>query len=67
MKNINLLMVIPNNNKHTHDFDNIYNKSIDFINHSNVIQMMLHGYIIQVLASIQQMINLNILTLNMNL
>jgi len=37
MKNINLLEIIPNNNKYTHDFDNIYNKSIDFINHSNVI------------------------------
>jgi len=36
-KYINLLEVTPNNNKHTHDFDNIYNKSIDFINHSNVI------------------------------
>jgi len=35
IKNINLLEVIPNNNKHTHDFDYIYNKSIDFINHSN--------------------------------
>jgi len=28
MKNINLLEVIPNNNKHIYDFDNINNKII---------------------------------------
>ena len=36
-ENINLLEIIQNNNKHTNDFDNVYNKSIDFNNHNKEI------------------------------
>jgi len=42
---INLLEVIPYNNKDTHDFDDINNKSIDYISNNKEI-MMLHGFMI---------------------
>lgn len=35
LKNINLLEATTNNNKYINDFDDINNKSIDYINHNN--------------------------------